>query len=70
MKNALAFRHSAGSLNKMQKSYGKFANHTRKINIEKLVDLDVIDKIKLINLNKKTPYNREIDLKKIIMINF
>jgi len=34
MKNALAFRHSAGSLNKMQKSYGKFANHTRKINIE------------------------------------
>lgn len=40
--------------------------YTRKINIEKLVDLDVIDKIKLINLNKKTPYNREIDLKKII----
>ena len=34
MKNALAFRHSANSLNKMQKSYGKFANHTRKINIE------------------------------------
>jgi len=34
MKNALAFRHSATSLGKMQKSYGKFANHTRKINIE------------------------------------
>jgi len=33
-KNATQFRHSAISLDKMQRSYGKIANHTRKINVE------------------------------------
>ncbi len=32
--NAIQFRHSAISLDKMQISYGKIANHTRKINVE------------------------------------
>jgi hypothetical protein len=34
MKNALSFRHSSNSLDKMQKSYGKFANHTRRVNVK------------------------------------